>query len=265
MDVLSIFEDKIKTDEKGNAAYAHKWDERAKRFYDAQKTGRKNLQESVVSMLKDKQIVTKDTTVLDIGAGAGRYTIPLAREAKHVLGTDFSQEMINYLNKVIKEESISNITTKQLAWPSKEPLETVDLVFSAMCPCTRSKEALIQMSELARKHGVIAQMTKMGDEITDELIKKDLVRLNPHDPHNNRDLAQSYFNILWELGFEPEVNFVIDEYHVELSFEEALKQYKTRYDHVEETTLEKILAKHVNDDLVSFKRTTRLGVISWSI
>lgn len=80
-----------------------------------------------------------------------------------------------------------------------------------MCPCTRSADALKQMSNVAHQYAVIAQMTKMSDNIIDALQADNVIDINPNDPHNNRDLTQSYFNILWELGYEPELNYIVDE------------------------------------------------------
>lgn len=46
MDLLTIFENKLKTDEQATDEFAKKWDQRAERFYAAQQTGRKTLQEA---------------------------------------------------------------------------------------------------------------------------------------------------------------------------------------------------------------------------
>lgn len=265
MDIISIFENKLKTDEGASEEFAQKWDERAPMFFEAQLRGRKQLQEGVVTLLKEKGIISKEHTVLDIGAGAGRYTIPLAQEAKHVYGTDFSGKMVEYLNKVADQEKINNMTTRQLAWPTEEPVERVDVAFSAMCPCTRSTEALKQMSQVAKEYGVIAQMTKMSDDITDSLLKEGLIKHNPQDPHNNRELAQSYFNVLWELGFEPEVNFVVDSYSVSLEEAEVIEQYTNRYENLTSETMNSFIEPFLNDGKVTFTRTTRLAIINWPV
>lgn len=45
MDLLTIFENKLKTDEQATDEFAKKWDQRAERFYAAQQTGRKTLKD----------------------------------------------------------------------------------------------------------------------------------------------------------------------------------------------------------------------------
>jgi len=46
---------------------------------------------------------TGDRTVLDIGCGAGRFTIPLAEKGMKVTGIDYSPEMVRMANQYVKE------------------------------------------------------------------------------------------------------------------------------------------------------------------
>ncbi len=51
--------------------------------------------------------VTKDTTILDVGAGTGRFTIPLAKVAHQVTAVDASIEMLKFLEKNAAAEGVS--------------------------------------------------------------------------------------------------------------------------------------------------------------
>lgn len=265
MDLLSVFEHKLKTTEEATEEYARKWDERAPRFYEGQVSGSQFLPNEVTKLLQQKEIINDSSTLLDIGAGAGRYTIPLAKEVAEVVALDFSNEMLRYLEKAANETGMTNIVTQQAPWPTKEKVTEVDVAFSAMCPCTRSVEALKEMSKVAKNHAVIAQMTKMSDNIIDSLVAEKLIEINPNDPHNNRDLAQSYFNILWELGYEPEINFIVDKRDEVTEIDEAVQQYQKRFDKLSEKTVRKVISPFVTKDQVSIVKTTRLAVISWKI
>lgn len=265
MDIIRIFEDKLKSTEQSTDEFARKWDERAEMFYKGQVSGRQSLPNNVISLLKQKEIITDESTVLDIGAGSGRYTIPLAKHTKQVHALDFSKEMLRYLRKVSQDESITNISTSHLPWPTESQLDRVDVAFSAMCPCTRSTEALQQMSSVAKKYGVIAQMTKMSDSIIDELERNKLIEINPNDPHNNRDLAQSYVNILWELGFEPELNFVVDQSSVTKDLNQTISYYQERYAHVDKEKIRNIITRLGHHNQIDIVKTTRLAIISWSL
>src|SRR5262249_25404892 len=47
-------------------------------------------------------------TVLDVGAGTGRYAVPLAKAGAHVTAVEPSEGMLGFLEQTIQEESISD-------------------------------------------------------------------------------------------------------------------------------------------------------------
>jgi CTP:molybdopterin cytidylyltransferase MocA/SAM-dependent methyltransferase len=57
-------------------------------------------------------------TWLDIGAGAGRYALPLARTARHVVAIDPSTSMLGALREAMTEHSIENIDVVHGRWPA---------------------------------------------------------------------------------------------------------------------------------------------------
>lgn len=58
-----------------------------------------------------------DTTWLDIGAGAGRYALPLALISERVIAIDPSPSMVETLQEQTAEHGIDNIETHHLRWP----------------------------------------------------------------------------------------------------------------------------------------------------
>ena len=59
----------------------------------------------------DRIQLTPESTVLDVGGGAGRLTIPLAKRVKHVTALEPSPKMFDILNSNIKEKNLHNVTT----------------------------------------------------------------------------------------------------------------------------------------------------------
>jgi SAM-dependent methyltransferase len=57
-----------------------------------------------------------DTTVLDIGAGSGRWTIPLAKIAKTVTAVEPSSAMVDNLRRNIASAKLNNIQITQSSW-----------------------------------------------------------------------------------------------------------------------------------------------------
>jgi len=50
----------------------------------------------------------KDKKVLDLGCGAGRYSLRIAKFAKEVIGVDISEKSIDFANKIAIENNVAN-------------------------------------------------------------------------------------------------------------------------------------------------------------
>lgn len=69
-------------------------------------------------------------TVLDIGAGTGRYLPILSPVVRHVIAVEPSPAMRTEMERLIAAEGLSNITVVADQWPSSQPIPA-DVVFSA--------------------------------------------------------------------------------------------------------------------------------------
>jgi SAM-dependent methyltransferase len=58
-----------------------------------------------------------DATWLDIGAGGGRYALPLALNSKQVIAVEPSEGMLGVLRGQMAEHGIDNIKIHQFRWP----------------------------------------------------------------------------------------------------------------------------------------------------
>jgi SAM-dependent methyltransferase len=64
-----------------------------------------------------RSLIRPSETVLDIGAGGGRYALPLALEAHEVIAIDPSEGMLNVLRAGMAEHQISNVRVVKGRWP----------------------------------------------------------------------------------------------------------------------------------------------------
>src|SRR5215471_20456295 len=76
------------------------------------------------------QEVTSATTLLDVGAGAGRFALPLALRCKRVTAVEPSPSMGATLRHLAAEAGIENVTLVASPWHEAE-VEPADVVLSA--------------------------------------------------------------------------------------------------------------------------------------
>jgi SAM-dependent methyltransferase len=62
-------------------------------------------------------IIDRNSTVLDIGAGTGAWTLLLAPHAKRITAVEPSHAMIEVLRENLVEEKVPNVSVIQGAWP----------------------------------------------------------------------------------------------------------------------------------------------------
>src|SRR5919201_3035584 len=76
-------------------------------------------------------LVDGDTTVLDVGAGPGRHTLPLARVARRVVAVEPSAALREQLEAACARAGRTNVEIVPYAWP--EAAERVEPVDVALC------------------------------------------------------------------------------------------------------------------------------------
>jgi len=77
-----------------------------------------------------RSLVRPGETWLDIGAGAGRYTLPLALAGATVIAVEPSRSMARALEAGASEHEISNVRLIEADWPMADP-PGVDVAFIA--------------------------------------------------------------------------------------------------------------------------------------
>jgi FkbM family methyltransferase len=123
-------------------------------------TQAKTFNENTVQMqdLTQKQlnrlILSPECTVLDVGAGTGRITIPLAKYAKHVTALEPSTNMMALLKVNAQKENVKNIQYLNTCIEDIDAtdIESHDIVLSSFSLLMLDVEkALLKMDALARK------------------------------------------------------------------------------------------------------------------
>jgi SAM-dependent methyltransferase len=61
-----------------------------------------------------------DSTIVDLGAGTGRFTVDAATACRHVIAVDVSQAMVDALRRRIQQAGLANVTVIQAGFLSYE-------------------------------------------------------------------------------------------------------------------------------------------------
>lgn len=112
-------------------AYAHLgrtsadfWDRRARSFHRATRTSAIN--DPLYLFLREH--VTSQQSILDVGAGTGRFTLALASLAAHITALEPNASMLSYLREEVAAHGLTNVTLIQSAWENAPTDIHADLV-----------------------------------------------------------------------------------------------------------------------------------------
>lgn len=88
------------------------WDRRARGFHRA--TRDSTTSDPLYLFLRAR--VTDQQSVLDVGAGTGRFTLALAPLVRHVTALEPNASMLGYLREEITARNLANVTLVQSTW-----------------------------------------------------------------------------------------------------------------------------------------------------
>ena len=199
------------------------WDKAAPGFF------KRTKKEDYQTALFDKLILDENDVVLDVGCGEGSVTIPIAKRVKNVIGVDSSPKMLEFLEKRVNENNITNIETilKPIEEISYDDIGDVDVVV-----CSRSlngiipiDEVLLELDRIANKYVFI---TIFGPE--NKKIEKDFDRELGIKTEDFPDYNY-FFNILYNMGIYANVErFDLNNYREYDSIDDAVDNGKFRLD-----------------------------------
>jgi SAM-dependent methyltransferase len=100
------------------------WDRRARSFH-------RTTRESAASdpfYLRLRERVTAESSVLDVGAGTGRFSLALAPFVRQVTALEPNASMLGYLRAEIEASGVSNLSTIQSTWEDAPDNLRADIV-----------------------------------------------------------------------------------------------------------------------------------------
>ena len=247
------------------------WDDIAKIYQDdALGMGDDRIKE-VIDIIKMLKLVTKDSTVLDMGCGNGAYTLPFANMCKNVEAVDFSMEMLCALQMRVKQEAISNIQItksnfEQFVDNAKREKKTYDLVFASLNPGLYSGDSILKMSELSSGSCIYIAPSQIFNQVEKAL---EYLLVKPIDILTRGSNVIYPFNMLYYMGCHPQIfyaHYKATKRETKEKMIERLMKYFSEKD-TKVSNVEEIIVRYVEDrvkdGIFEDKTIGLMGVLIW--
>ncbi len=177
------------------------WDRRARRYHDSTKD----------TVARDpffqrlRSIVTPEMSVLDVGAGSGRFALALAPLVRQLIAVEPNAAMLDYLHQDAQTLNLSNISYYQSTWQDAPDNLHADIVFCShvLYPIRDIAPFLSKLQKAARQRCYIYMRTTPIDALTAHLWK--------HFHGDERCFPPTYIHaldVLCEMGIYANVEIV---------------------------------------------------------
>jgi len=236
------------------------WDNKSKDFYERTEKNQKQFtNEFVFQLIKDRQLLKADSHALDIGCGTGRHLLEFAAYTPYLTGIDISSKMLAYA-----QEKLQHIPQAKLIhgnWMGTFTTENqFDFVFACMTPAIASIDNIKRMCMISKKYCMLERTVYEKDSVQ-ELIEQHLGRKLFRLPHNDKNYVYGVWNILWLMGYCPEVVF---DKRVR-STTHTIEDYISGIDYSpkEKTAVMQLLNTKAQDGIITAEESVVKAIILW--
>lgn len=207
------------TEERGHVQ-ADIWDRRAGEFDRKPIPGR---DDPFLRYLWEKAKPDPSMAVLDVGCGAGQYSIALAEAAGKITGTDISPEMIDFARRKAEEMKLSNVEFIVSDWAAEgtdisSRQTAFDIVFAHMTPAVCDYRTLEAMDRCSKEHCFLVKPARRRATVLDGAFAR--IGLDVRSKEEDETILNA-FSYLWLKGYSPEVTVRHENHTAKRSEEET--------------------------------------------
>ena len=140
--------------------------------------------------------------------------------------------MIEFARENAEKEKVYNVSFDVLDWKDldieKSGLEKkFDIVFASMCPGISSKKAIENMIKASKKICFISNFASRKDYIRDRL--SSIIYKDGKKENHNKTIYCG-FNILWFMGYYPEITYFDAEWENVYTIDKAISTYTSFFE-----------------------------------
>lgn len=184
----------------------------------------------------DALSLSPEDTVLDACCGAGRLTIPIAKRVKAVTGLDAGPTMLKYCKENAAKEGLDNVSTILADWHKITPgvdFPKHDIVVACISP---AQDDIVKLSSAANKYCYSLSFSKpiayrhvladLFKGASPEWLDNEKVKASSNKIHDIREIGMNVsFNILYDLGVNPTINYVDGGWEYEADTKEEVYSF----------------------------------------
>ena len=216
------------------------------------------------------KLVGADSTVLDVGGGAGRFAVALAFRCKSVTVVDPSESMLEQLREASAEAGRSNVKAVPSDWESAE-VEGADVVLCShvVYGVAEIRPFIEKLSSSARGRVMLVSFVASPQSAVSRLWEPVY-----GERRINLPALPELVNVLWEMGIYPSIDMLTPSApqtfaDVEAALSEVSRMIFVGDESDARVRLESVIEEHleITDDgfRIAGARPVRQGVIWWDV
>ena len=183
-----------------------------------------------LKLLLKHEMLKKDSVVLDVGCGTGKYALAVSDSCKKVIGIDLSSKMIEIAKKKMNETNVTNVEFRLGDWHDIDLKQNrfdkkFDLVFAHMTPAVQSATTFQKLSDACRGWCLLSKPTRRADPVSDTV--KEIVGIREKRESSDQDIIYA-FELLWKQDRLPYLNYERTRWNMKKTLEEAYGLYINR-------------------------------------
>lgn len=156
---------------------------------------------------------------LDIGCGAGGFSVAMAQRVGQADGSDLLPRMIEVGKRYLQQAGIQNVNLWVDDWRAADMgryERAYDLVFAHTTPAVNDFVTLEKMCRASRRHCFSCITARRVDHVYDEVKRIAGRGFKPYD-----EQVSQTFQALWYMGYNPQVDYGTITWLPLKSFDEA--------------------------------------------
>lgn len=186
--------------------------------------------DSFLRILAVRNMLSQDGLVLDVGCGAGKYALAIAKRCRHVTGTDLSPKMIEIAKQKKADYGIQNVDFYCEDWHTLDATKSgyihkFDLVFAHTTPAVQSADTFERLSEASKGWCLLSKPIRRTDPVSDAV--KEMVGIREHRESADEEILLA-FELLWRQGHLPQLEYEKQVWNMKKTLDEAYGLYVNR-------------------------------------